>query len=215
MLKIAKRLQEIRMQRNLSMQQVADIVGTTKSQIDKLEKGERRLTVEWLLKISKALGCPPHDVLIEENLPHPGSTKSSPVPYEPKAQYIPVLGISDSFSSTIRNMGHVSGSTPCPPQLSGVKDAYAVCVPGEEMAPRFHAGEIVYLNPLRAMLRDCYLLLTLKPMQPNDEESRGYIRQFIRFTQSEIHVCVPGKDPEIHRKENIKHIARVVGMFED
>ena len=41
----------------MSMQDLAAAVGTSQQQIDRLEKGKRRLTVDWMDKISAALNC--------------------------------------------------------------------------------------------------------------------------------------------------------------
>lgn len=39
------------------MQALAEEVGTSQQQIDRLEKGKRRLTIEWLQRLSDALHC--------------------------------------------------------------------------------------------------------------------------------------------------------------
>lgn len=60
------RIRQIRQQQGLSMQKLADQVGTSKSQIDKLERGQRRLTVDWMMRISKALGVEIASLLPQE-----------------------------------------------------------------------------------------------------------------------------------------------------
>lgn len=45
------------------MEALAQLVGTTASQINKLEKRQRRLTDDWLVKLSQALKCSPGDLL--------------------------------------------------------------------------------------------------------------------------------------------------------
>lgn len=53
----------IRESKGLSLAQVAIAAGTTKSQVQKLEAGSRRLTADWMLRFSKALGVPVIDLL--------------------------------------------------------------------------------------------------------------------------------------------------------
>lgn len=53
---IAFQLKELRLQKKLSQQQLADIAGIDKSQISKIEKGNRNLTIETIVRIVKALG---------------------------------------------------------------------------------------------------------------------------------------------------------------
>ena len=59
----ANRITEIRRAKGLSLADVAAAVGTTKSQIKKLEDGDRRLTLDWMHRISKALGVSLTDLI--------------------------------------------------------------------------------------------------------------------------------------------------------
>jgi transcriptional regulator with XRE-family HTH domain len=59
MLHICEYLRNCRLAKGLTLETVAKRAGTTKSQIDKLEKGERRLTVEWFVRICDALEVSP------------------------------------------------------------------------------------------------------------------------------------------------------------
>ncbi|MBT2748276.1 helix-turn-helix transcriptional regulator [Lysobacter sp. ISL-42] len=53
------RIRELREARRLSLEELADLVGTSNQQISHLENGRRRLTVDWLQRIGGALGCHP------------------------------------------------------------------------------------------------------------------------------------------------------------
>jgi transcriptional regulator with XRE-family HTH domain len=57
------RIRELREQRGLTGEQLAERVGTTQGQIHKLESGKRRLTVEWMQRIAKALNVRPIDLI--------------------------------------------------------------------------------------------------------------------------------------------------------
>jgi phage repressor protein C with HTH and peptisase S24 domain len=56
-------LREWRHVRGLTLEQLAARVGTDKTQLSRLEKGKRRLTMDWLERIAPALGCEPVDLL--------------------------------------------------------------------------------------------------------------------------------------------------------
>lgn len=56
-------IKEMRRRRGLSMEALAQRIGTTASQINKLEKRQRRLTDDWLVKLSQALQCNPEDLI--------------------------------------------------------------------------------------------------------------------------------------------------------
>jgi transcriptional regulator with XRE-family HTH domain len=60
------RVREWRHRRELSIEELARRSRTTPSQISKLERGQRRLTVEWLGRLAKALGCRSEDLLPPE-----------------------------------------------------------------------------------------------------------------------------------------------------
>ncbi|MDD5585610.1 MAG: S24 family peptidase [Alphaproteobacteria bacterium] len=64
-------IRTLRLARGLSLQQLAEAAGTSKSQIDKLEKGVRRLTVDWMVRLAKPLGCDPRDLIPASSTGHP------------------------------------------------------------------------------------------------------------------------------------------------
>lgn len=66
--KLKNRLQSLRMDRGLSQEALAELVGTNKGQISKLERSERRLSNTWLERLAAALQCHPLE-LIDDALP--------------------------------------------------------------------------------------------------------------------------------------------------
>ena len=66
---IQSRLREIRTQKGLTLQQVADRAGTTAQTIGRLETGMRTLSVKWINRIAEALGTDPAELL---SLPEQG-----------------------------------------------------------------------------------------------------------------------------------------------
>ncbi len=56
-------IQKLRKQKGLTMKDLADLAGTSQQQIDRLEKGTRRITAEWMERLSKALSCRPTDII--------------------------------------------------------------------------------------------------------------------------------------------------------
>ncbi|MFD0387692.1 XRE family transcriptional regulator [Tistrella bauzanensis] len=79
-----------RERRGLTMAELGQRVGTEASQINKLEKGNRRLTAEWMGRLARALDCAPADLL----MPDPaglaaelGEAPPPPSPLAPPAGY--------------------------------------------------------------------------------------------------------------------------------
>lgn len=54
----------------LSQDALAKLVGTSQAQIDRLEKGQRKLTKEWALKLAPHLGIDPSDLLFPDRARH-------------------------------------------------------------------------------------------------------------------------------------------------
>lgn len=63
---MTNRLKEIRTRKGLTQHQLASLVNTTAQQIGRLENGSRRLTIEWINRLAKALNIS-HEVFFEEN----------------------------------------------------------------------------------------------------------------------------------------------------
>lgn len=71
------RIKEFRTEQSLTMQALAERVGTTASQINKLEKGERRLTADWMYRIADALSIPPTALFPNHDQSNTTSQKSN------------------------------------------------------------------------------------------------------------------------------------------
>ena len=56
-------LLQARLARGLSQQELADRAETSGQQISRLEKSERRLTMDWVRRLSRALGCTDAEIL--------------------------------------------------------------------------------------------------------------------------------------------------------
>ena len=61
--KYRNRIRQIREERSLSLQNIADTCNTDSSNISRLETGDRKLNFEWMEKIAAALDCQPYDLL--------------------------------------------------------------------------------------------------------------------------------------------------------
>jgi len=60
---LRNRIREIRKSKGLSEVAVAEMVGTSREQIGRLERGERQLTQKWMNRIAAALHVRPSDLL--------------------------------------------------------------------------------------------------------------------------------------------------------
>lgn len=63
---LKNKIKELRNKKGITLQQLADVLNSTKTQVQRLESGTRRLTLGWMERIAKALDCSPKD-LIEDD----------------------------------------------------------------------------------------------------------------------------------------------------
>ena len=73
------RIAELRKVVGLNAEQLATLAGTTKSQLGKLERGERRLSDHWAARLAPHLRVQPYELLM-------------PVGIKIKVNYVPVIG---------------------------------------------------------------------------------------------------------------------------
>lgn len=144
----ANRIREFRHQKGWSLQQLADSCGTSRAQIDKLERGERRLTVDWMLRLAAPLDCQPAELL-----PPVKSEAGALVPaLTAVSRLIPVRSAARGGGD--QEMFLQDGPIdhrPCPSFVEHVRDAYAIYVVGESMVPMYRPGQLLYVNPHRPL----------------------------------------------------------------
>ncbi|MGO4449065.1 helix-turn-helix domain-containing protein [Phyllobacterium sp. TAF24] len=79
---MGNKLRELRLARKMTHDEAATAMGVSRSQFIKLERGERRLTVEYLNQAAKAFGVTPaellEDVVIPETTPIVGRAGAGP-----------------------------------------------------------------------------------------------------------------------------------------
>lgn len=152
----SNRIREWRHLREWSLQQLADACGTTRAQIDKLEKGERRLTVDWMIRLAEPLGCRPADLL-----PLHDATQASGMADTPAPSVFPTLPALAHAQNLLPVRSAARGGAdqemflcdgpidrrPCPGFLAGVPDAYAIYVVGESMVPMYRPSQLLFVNP--------------------------------------------------------------------
>ena len=132
-------IRALRRAQGLTLQQLAEAARTTKSQIDKLEKGQRRLTVDWMARLAPALGCALGDLLSEDlsaALPAPAFTAT-----------LPVKNLIAAKNGTLRFAETPIDRVPRPPNLAHAQDAYALYVPDDSMAPMYRPRQLLFINP--------------------------------------------------------------------
>jgi len=211
------RIRELRHRAGFSMQALADRAGTSAPQINKLEKGERRLTVDWMVRLGRALGVDPTELLppglssgrtipIEATVP--GALHSTPL--EMGQADLPILGRAQGGAAGIAIPAE---HTPIdwtyrPPQLRGVRDAFAVYAYDETMSPMYKHGQTLWVHP--------YL-----PVKPGDgvmvvkTSDEALVKELARRNDAELVLLQYQPTQELTVPvDQIRSIYRVIGALD-
>ena len=167
---MANRIKEWRKKAGVSQQKLADLAGTGRSQIVKLERGERRLTYLWMQRLAAHLDCRPID-LAETTL-------------------VPVVGYiglgEDIYYFDDNETGGGLDEVEAPP---GAHDGFAVRARGDSMAPRFFDGDYIFYlrelgeDPTSCLYRDCVVRLRdgrtmVKRLEPGGRDGTFTLRSY-------------------------------------
>ncbi|MFY8106782.1 MAG: XRE family transcriptional regulator [Elstera sp.] len=170
------RLRFWRTHRGLTLEQLAEAAETSHQQIMRLERGERRLTLDWMIRLAQPLGIEPRHLLPETSEPLP--TRPGTATISPPGKAAPPVAASPRVPRALASGGLASDLIPVrgaarggleqemfwedgpidytarPPCLAQARDAYALYVVGESMMPRFRPGMLLFVNPHRPPRRE-------------------------------------------------------------
>jgi phage repressor protein C with HTH and peptisase S24 domain len=216
---MSNRLKEYRDLAGLSMQALADRVGTTAPQISKLEKGERRLTLDWMTRLAAALGIAPQDLLpatpaarpiaAAARSPSSDGMPGPPVPPRDPRDLIPVRsaargGDEQQMFLTDGPIDHI----PRPHSLQHVRDAYSIYMVGDSMAPRFRPGQLLHVNPYKPPQPGTGVVVTKR-------DDAVLIKEFVRRTDSTLYLKQYNPAAELdYPLAEIRDLHIVVGLDE-
>lgn len=203
---LPNRIQEHRLAQGMSLEDVAEAVGSTSSTISKLERGRLRLTSEWMFRLAPVLRVAPRELLPQEAeqieperiialdrasaLPEPTVAPADveiPAPSN-FVRDLPVLGTAggaviqqvDGFRMEHEVVDYVRR----PPALAKQMSAYAIFVVGDSMAPEHNPGDLRFVDPeQRPAIGDTVVVQT---KHYADDPGQGYIKKLKRRTPTRI-----------------------------
>lgn len=181
---LPNRIRELRERRQLTQEELAAAIGTSKMQVSRLERGERRLTQSWMERIGQALRVHPAELLpAVQAFPlaaprgasgagaAPGEVRPAddhlPITAGALPRDVPVLGTSrggraDGPSDFELN-GEVVDFARRPPGIGQLRDVFALYVVGESMTPWRQPGDLVYCTRSRHPRPGDYVVVELQP----------------------------------------------------
>lgn len=154
-------MRELRQAAGLSQEKLAELAGTSQPQINKLETGQRKMTVDWAVKLARPLGVEP-TVLLGLDPAAPGDAAP---PARLRTAPPPLLRQAPASSSVVAEPMPVRAAArggvdqemfledgpidwvAKPDYLKNARDPYAMYVVGESMMPRFRPTQLLHVNP--------------------------------------------------------------------
>lgn len=180
---LPNRIRELRERRDMTQDALATAAGTSKMQISRLERGERRLTQNWMERIAAALGVHPAELLpVVRSVPLPQVAGRAHRPLAPANELlpaedhhpiaagglprdVPVLGTSRGGGAEgpadFEMNGEVVDFARRPPGIDKLRDVFALYVVGESMAPWRQPGDLVYCTRSRHPRPGDYVVVEL------------------------------------------------------
>jgi transcriptional regulator with XRE-family HTH domain len=165
-------LRKIRTARGLSQPALATMARTSQQQIDRLEKGQRQLTLRWARRLAPILGVETYDL-------------------EPKGEFELAevrgyVGAGEEVAFFEDRAGGQYEQVEAPP---GAHDTVALRVRGDSMSPRYLDGEIIFysrargLDPANCLYEDCVVRLPdsrmfLKLVEPGSDAGTFTLRSY-------------------------------------
>ncbi len=169
-------LKEMREARGLSQPVLARLARTSQQQIDRLEKGQRRLTLPWARRLASLLSVDAHEL--------------QPVDAYGTASVVGYVGVGEEVFFFDGDAGATLETVLAPP---GEHDTVALRVLSDSASPRYREGEIIFYSRTRGrtaakcLYEDCVVRLSdgrtfLKLIEPGSEADSYVLRSYASAT---------------------------------
>ncbi len=132
----------------MSLAELGETVGLSRSEISKLENGSRRVRAEHLVILAKALKVPPEELMDRDTVRDMlgDIPQQAPAP-APAAATLPVRQCRRQGGMVIVPDPETPGmAIEAPPQLANVPGAYAFYMPDTSYEPRVPVGALLMVN---------------------------------------------------------------------
>lgn len=211
---VGERVKQARLKRGLTLEQLAERVGVKYQSVQGLEDGKSRQT-KHLLAYARALSVPAEWLERNEGDMEPESIAPQTDYANQLGKYpaLPMVAPGDKIPVRKSPGGEIVGHVSRPPFLTDVPNAYAAYVHDTTMAPRYLAGETIYLNPGKPVTADSYVFL--QPKAKNGEQPPALIRHLVKITPTKyvLEQFNPSKTADV-LIEDVAAIHRIIASGE-
>jgi len=232
---LGSRIKHARQRAKLTQQQVADHFGIARVSVTQWESERARPDPRKLIGLTELLGVTIGYLLQGDPLPEEEPKQATPPapairqqpafvrpaemsPLVPAPdlsdERLPVLGVGRGgddgrFAFNGETVEYVAR----PPNLIGVRHAYAIYVVGDSMVPRYRPGEMVWVNPNKPPSRYDDVVVQLHTNDP-DSPPEGLIKEFRAWTPEKLHLWQYNPEGDvIFERKLVKRVHVIVGSL--
>ena len=179
------RLRELRNQRGMTLERLAEGANTTFQQIQRLERGHLRLSHGWMVQLARALDCDPAELMSDSY----------------SRRWANVRGKVGAGDQVVWVDTEPYDRIEAPPQID---DASAVIVDGDSMWPVYRHGETIFYGrprrPDECLRRDCIIQTT---------DGSVFIKKLLTGSRDDVFTLRSYRSPEDIKDVEIEWCALV------
>lgn len=193
----------LRQSKGWSRPKLAALMGTSPQQLERLEKGQRKLSPDWISRAAAALGVAPGEIVSFVDDPsQPAHSEAKPLKYEGPSlermrEDLPMYGTAlgapriydgEAVEQTTLNTGDVVRYLKRPVILNDRPDAYGLTVVGNSMWPVYPEGTTVIAETKRhpRVGDDVIVYLRSKDEDGDDRARAVLIKRLVRRSASYV-----------------------------
>jgi transcriptional regulator with XRE-family HTH domain len=200
---LTNRIREWRNRRRMSLAELGEIVGLSRSEISKLESGSRRVRADHLVVLAKALKVAPEDLMdkdtVRDLIGEEGPSRAAPAS-------LTIVQARRNNGTVVLASDQAGVSGEAPAQIANIPGAFAFYMPDTSMEPRVPVGALLYVHPLLPPRAGDLAVVTLAGQAPILASIERRSNALVAIAGSPEHV-VDLNDP------TVSQTARIVGMW--
>lgn len=204
-----------RRRRDLTQEKLAELCGTTKGEISKLENGSRRMTTDWMATLAKALKLDR-----AQDLMSPPYVEGASVPLVHAAALVgdakdlPIYGSAEGGPTGMMVSYEPIEWVKRPDPLINVPKAFGFFVVGDSMQPRYEPGDMLLVHPTKPPKRNDYVLVILQG-ETRGEEDAALVKRFNGWKEDLLLLeqLNPPMQLEPIPRQRIRGIHTIVGSY--
>lgn len=200
---MTNRIREWRNRRRMSLAELGEIVGLSRSEISKLESGSRRVRADHLVVLAKAMKVAPEDLMDKEAV---RELIGDGTPTRPAASSLTIAQArrQNGIIALLVDQSSVNGEAP--PQIVNVPGAFAFYMPDTSMEPRVPVGALLYVHPMLPPRAG-----DLAVISHGDEPP--CLASVERRSNALVAILGANRPPLDLNDPDVTHTARIVGMW--